>query len=190
MDNLLPILLALIGGGGLGVLFQELRLRRQQPRDDAKDTVTLQRDVTQAFREANTLHVEDAKTIREQALTITALTNANTALIVKIDGLPMRIAEQAAQLLVKEGFILAQTKALVQAGVLSKDQPEQPAEIPLTELVPPTLLNDLAEEKDLLRAGDKVKLVDKEGEHVTTPILKGDEVTILKEGTPSESDEP
>lgn len=160
MDVLLPVLLALAGGGLLGVFFQERRARRAEPAADAKDTVTLQLDVIQAFREANTLHIEDTKTQREQAATITALSNANTDLIKKIDGLPQMVGEQAAQLLVKEGFAELLKTALEEAGVARIDQPQEAPKLPLTQLTPPTLLEDLAGEKakDLEEAGGVIDL--------------------------------
>jgi hypothetical protein len=165
MDSTLTIVLtvlaSLAGGKLVNGILADMRQRRAEPRADAHDTIDLQQSVIATFHEANALHREDARTITAQARTITAqaetldaqartiaaLTNTNTKLLSKLDGLPTMVAEQAAQILVKQSFIEVLIQALIQAGVSVKEQPVQPEEKPLTQLEPPTLLKDLAAEQ-------------------------------------------
>ena len=148
-----PALLTALGWI-LTTIFQELRFRQNQPRANAAADVSLQGAIIQALAAQN-LNTANAQRVNsdlalsnsKQAETIASQNVTIRDLVTKIDGLPTRIAEQTAQLLVQEGYILAQRKALVEAGVPINDQPVEQLKITLTELTPPTLLDDLAREK-------------------------------------------
>lgn len=151
-----PIVVALIGVVGIviGLLVQERRYRAAAPRLNAKADIDYQVTIIDGFKASNALAASQTQSLSEaaiangkQAIAIVALTQANTGLLEKLDGLPKMVGEQHARELVFIDNNVALRAALFKAGVPFADQPVDKIPLPLSLLRPPTLLDDLKRER-------------------------------------------
>lgn len=161
------------------------RLKEMVPRKNTKSDIEWQQEVIAAFASQNSLTAQLSEANSKQALALAAAGSASAqqaatiaeqnstirSLIAKLDGMPVMIAEQTAIILLKTQYGEEMKKVLLAQGVHLEDQPVEKPSLPLTPLVPPTLLNDLVRERaDVLKptVPDKSVAVKVVGELIET----------------------
>lgn len=183
MNEVVAVALIAAVPSGIAALLTYLATRSRQPREDAKSDVDWQQESVKAWAAINTLVAQLSETNIKQSLALAAaadlgtkqaaaislLTETNTQQLLKIDGLPKQIAEQVAQKLVDDAYILALQDALYKVGLTRQEQPQQQPALPITPLTPegqklmtqaalPPPENLAQEKADTLHVGDTVTL--------------------------------